>query len=103
MFHVILTGTSTTFLRFFPRIKKNYDYGVLVFLLTFNLITVSSYRVDDIVKLAQGRIYMIATGSGICILMSLFIFPNWSGEDLHNSTVSKIEGLAKSIEGTYIY
>ncbi|KAJ9549814.1 hypothetical protein OSB04_022357 [Centaurea solstitialis] len=77
---------------------KNYDYGVLVFLLTFNLITVSSYRVDDIVKLARGRIYMIAIGSGVCIFMSLFIFPYWSGEDLHNSTISKIEGLAKSIE-----
>ncbi|KAI3710514.1 hypothetical protein L2E82_40297 [Cichorium intybus] len=95
---IFLIGTSTTYLRFFPKIKKNYDYGVLVFLLTFNLITVSSYRVDDILKLAKGRTYMIGIGSGICILMSLFIFPNWSGEDLHNNTVSKIEGLAKSIE-----
>ncbi|KAI3812733.1 hypothetical protein L1987_17445 [Smallanthus sonchifolius] len=95
---VFLIGASTTFLRFFPKIKKNYDYGVLIFLLTFNLITVSSYRVDDILKLARGRMYTIAIGSGVCILMSLFIFPNWSGEDLHNSTVSKIEGLAKSIE-----
>ncbi|KAK9052976.1 hypothetical protein SSX86_029606 [Deinandra increscens subsp. villosa] len=95
---IFLIGTSTTFLRFFPKIKKNYDYGVLIFLLTFNLITVSSYRVDDILKLARGRMYTIAIGSGVCILMSLFIFPNWSGEDLHNSTVSKIEGLAKSVE-----
>ncbi|KAD3641506.1 hypothetical protein E3N88_30730 [Mikania micrantha] len=95
---VFLIGASTTFLRFFPKIKKNYDYGVLIFLLTFNLITVSSYRVDDILKLARGRMYTIAIGSGVCILMSLFIFPNWSGEDLHNSTVSKIEGLAKAIE-----
>ncbi|KAK1438454.1 hypothetical protein QVD17_04263 [Tagetes erecta] len=95
---IFLIGAITTFLRFFPKIKKNYDYGVLIFLLTFNLITVSSYRVDDILKLAKGRFYTIAIGSGICILMSLFIFPNWSGEDLHNSTVSKIEGLAKSIE-----
>ncbi|KAL7607802.1 hypothetical protein Lser_V15G10192 [Lactuca serriola] len=95
---IFLIGTSTTFLRFFPKIKKNYDYGVVIFLLTFNLITVSSYRVDDILKLAKGRTYMIGIGSGICILMSLFIFPNWSGEDLHNNTITKIEGLAKSIE-----
>ncbi|PWA96927.1 aluminum activated malate transporter family protein [Artemisia annua] len=95
---VFLIGTATTFLRFFPRIKKNYDYGVLIFLLTFNLITVSSYRADDILKLAHGRISTIAIGCGVCILMSLFIFPNWSGEDLHYSTVSKIEGLAKAIE-----
>ncbi|KAJ9549815.1 hypothetical protein OSB04_022358 [Centaurea solstitialis] len=95
---IFLIGASTTYLRFFPNIKKNYDYGVLVFLLTFNLITVSSYRVDDILKVTRGRVYAIAIGSGVCILMSLFIFPNWSGEDLHNSTVSKIEGLARSIE-----
>ncbi|KAI3822142.1 hypothetical protein L1987_09724 [Smallanthus sonchifolius] len=30
--------------------------------------------------------------------MSLLIFPIWSGEDLHNFSVSKIEGLAKSIQ-----
>ncbi|XP_024993690.1 aluminum-activated malate transporter 14-like [Cynara cardunculus var. scolymus] len=99
---IFLIGALTTYLRFFPNIKKNYDYGVLIFLLTFNLITVSSYRVDDILKLAQGRIYTIAIGSGVCILMSLFIFPNWSGEDLHNSTVSKIEGLARSIEACVV-
>nr|XP_043607636.1 aluminum-activated malate transporter 14-like isoform X2 [Erigeron canadensis] len=95
---VFLIGTFTTYLRFYPKIKKNYDYGVLVFLLTFNLITVSSYRVDDILKLAHGRMSTIAIGSGLCILMSIFIFPHWSGEDLHNFTVTKIEGLAKSIE-----
>ncbi|XP_076906151.1 aluminum-activated malate transporter 12-like [Bidens hawaiensis] len=95
---VFLIGAYTTFLRFFPKIKKNYDYGVLIFLLTFNLITVSSYRVDDILKLAKGRISTIAIGSGVCIFMSLFFFPNWSGQDLHNSTVTKIEGLAKAID-----
>jgi hypothetical protein len=31
--------------------------------------------------------------------MNLLIFPNWSGEELHKSTISKLEGLAKSIEG----
>jgi hypothetical protein len=31
--------------------------------------------------------------------MSLLVLPNWSGEDLHNSTVNKFEGLATSIEG----
>lgn len=87
-------------MRFFPYIKKNYDYGVVIFLLTFNLITVSSYRVHNVLKIAQDRFYTIAIGCGICLLMSLVIFPNRSGEDLHNSTASKVEGLAKSIEGT---
>ncbi|KAI4327261.1 hypothetical protein L6164_019744 [Bauhinia variegata] len=95
---VFLIGSAATYMRFFPYIKKNYDYGVVIFLLTFNLITVSSYRVDSVLKLAHDRFYTIAIGCAICLLMSLLIFPNWSGEDLHNSTVFKLEGLAKSIE-----
>ncbi|KAL1354500.1 hypothetical protein HN51_068304 [Arachis hypogaea] len=95
---VFVIGAVATYTRFFPYIKKNYDYGIIIFLLTFNLITVSSYRVDNVLKIAHDRIYTIAIGCGICLLMSLLIFPNWSGEDLHNSTVYKLEGLAKSIE-----
>ncbi|KAK6135593.1 hypothetical protein DH2020_030661 [Rehmannia glutinosa] len=95
---VFVIGTAATYMRFIPYIKKNYDYGVVIFLLTFNLITVSSYRIHNVLKIAQERFYMIAIGCGICLLMSLIVFPNWSGQDLHNSTVSKLEGLANSIE-----
>lgn len=96
-----LVGAACSYVRFVPSIKKKYDYGVLIFLLTFNLIAVSSYRVDDIWKMAADRISTIVMGCVICLMMSLFIFPNWSGEDLHNSTISKLEGLAKSIEGKF--
>ncbi|OAY77126.1 Aluminum-activated malate transporter 12 [Ananas comosus] len=87
-----------TYLRFFPYIKKNYEYGVVIFLLTFNLITVSSFREENVLPLARDRLYTIAIGCGICLFMGLVILPNWSGEDLHNSTVYKLEGLAKSVE-----
>ena len=96
-----LTGTAATYMRFFPYVKRNYDYGVLIFLLTFNLITVSSYRVSNILKIAHERLYTIVIGCGVCLLMTLFIFPIWSGEDLHNSTAAKLEGLAKSIRGIH--
>ena len=86
-------------MRFFPYIRKNFDYGVVIFLLTFNLITVSSYRVNNVLKLAHDRFYTIAIGCAICLFTSLLVFPHWSGEDLHNSTVFKLESLAKSIEG----
>ncbi|PPS02859.1 hypothetical protein GOBAR_AA17798 [Gossypium barbadense] len=92
------TGTAATYMRFFPYIKKNYDYGVVIFLLTFNLITVSSYRVENVLKIVHDRFYAISIGCAICLFMSLLVFPIWSGEDLHNSTVGKLEGLAKSIE-----
>ncbi|CAH9134220.1 unnamed protein product [Cuscuta epithymum] len=95
---VFILGAITTYMRFFPYIRKHYDYGLVIFMLTFNLITVSSYRVEHILKMAQQRVYTIAIGCAICLLMSLLFFPNWSGEDLHHSTVSKFDGLAKSIE-----
>lgn len=71
----------------------------MIFLLTFNLITVSSFRQEDVVPLARDRLSTIAIGCAICLFMSLFVLPNWSGEDLHSSTVRKFEGLARSIEG----
>uniref|UniRef100_A0A452YPP4 Uncharacterized protein n=1 Tax=Aegilops tauschii subsp. strangulata TaxID=200361 RepID=A0A452YPP4_AEGTS len=94
-----MTGFAATYLRFFPSIKKNYDYGVVIFLLTFNLITVSSFRQENILPLARDRLSTIAIGCAICLFMSLFVLPNWSGEDLHSRTAHKFEGLARSVEG----
>ncbi|KAL6906354.1 hypothetical protein ACP4OV_003955 [Aristida adscensionis] len=96
---VFLIGFAATYIRFFPSIKKNYDYGVVIFLLTFNLITVSSFRQEDVLPLARDRLSTIAMGCAICLFMSLLVLPNWSGEDLHNCTVHKFEGLARSVEG----
>ncbi|CAL9077022.1 unnamed protein product [Musa acuminata var. zebrina] len=95
---VFLVGFLATYLRFVPYIKRNYDYGVVIFLLTFNLITVSSYRVQNVLRLTRDRLTTIAIGCGICLFMSLLVLPKWSGEDLHNSTVYKLEMLARSIE-----
>lgn len=71
---------------------------MVIFLLTFNLITVSSYRVQNVLRLTRDRLTTIAIGCGICLFMSLLVLPKWSGEDLHNSTVYKLEMLARSIE-----
>lgn len=92
-------GAAATYMRFIPYIKKNYDYGVVIFLLTFNLITVSSYRVIDVTKIAHQRLYTIAIGCAVCLFTSLLVFPIWSGEDLHTITVAKLQGLANCIEG----
>ncbi|BAT93633.1 hypothetical protein VIGAN_08015200 [Vigna angularis var. angularis] len=99
---VFILGVVTTYVRFIPHIKKNYDYGVMIFLLTFNLITVSSYRVDNVWAIAKDRIATIAIGGGLCLVMSLLVFPNWSGEDLHNSTIAKLEGLANSVQACVV-
>ncbi|KAM0854327.1 hypothetical protein ACQ4PT_050485 [Festuca glaucescens] len=96
---VFLIGFAATYLRFFPSIKKSYDYGVVIFLLTFNLITVSSFRQENVLPLARDRLSTIAIGCAICLFMSLLVLPNWSGEDLHSCIVRKFEGLARSVEG----
>ncbi|CAA0819933.1 Aluminum-activated malate transporter 14 [Striga hermonthica] len=95
---VFAIGAAATYIRFVPYIKKHYDYGVVIFLVTFNLITVSSYRVHNVLQIAHTRLYTVAIGCAVCLVMSLFMFPNWSGQHLHNSSVSKLEGLAYSIQ-----
>ncbi|KAL9249699.1 Aluminum-activated malate transporter 12-like protein [Drosera capensis] len=95
---VFLIGAASTYMRFIPYIKKNYDYGVIIFILTFNMITVSSYRIEDVIKIARMRVYMIMIGCGVCLFVSLFVFPFWSGDDLHTSTISKLERLAIAIQ-----
>ncbi|ONK57683.1 uncharacterized protein A4U43_C09F3000 [Asparagus officinalis] len=95
---IFFVGAGATFVRFIPYIKQNYDYGVIIFLLTFNLITISSFNVKDLLGMARERLYTIGFGSAISLFMCLFILPNWSGQDLEKSTVNKLEALAKSIE-----
>eukprot|EP01018_Ginkgo_biloba_P041224 Gb_00031 [translate_table: standard] len=94
-----ILGAATTYFRFMPKIKSKYDYGMLIFLLTFNLIAISGYRVDSIATMAYKRLATIALGCGVCLLISLCIFPIWAGEDLHHIIINNLQSLVKSFEG----
>ncbi|XP_022766051.1 aluminum-activated malate transporter 8-like [Durio zibethinus] len=96
---VFLLAAAATFSRFFPRIKARYDYGVLVFILTFSLVAVSGYRVDELVVVAYQRLSTIIMGGATCMLISIFICPVWAGEDLHKAVASNLEKLASYLEG----
>ncbi|XWS59383.1 hypothetical protein CRYUN_Cryun08bG0117100 [Craigia yunnanensis] len=96
---VFLLAAAATFSRFFPRIKARYDYGVLIFILTFSLVAVSGYRVDELVVLAHQRLSTIIMGGATCMLISIFICPVWAGEDLHKAVASNLEKLATYLEG----
>lgn len=98
---LIPTAAASTFSRFFPRIKARYDYGVLIFILTFSLVSVSGYRVEKILELAHQRLSTILIGGATCVFISLFICPVWAGETLHNTIASNIEKLANYLEGKY--
>ncbi|KAA8518456.1 hypothetical protein F0562_015930 [Nyssa sinensis] len=98
-FLVFLLAAASTFTRFFPRIKARYDYGVLIFVLTFSLVAVSGYRVEQIIELAQQRLLTIIVGGAICIIISIVICPVWAGEELHILVAANIEKLASFLEG----
>ncbi|KAL0691334.1 hypothetical protein Bca4012_091013 [Brassica carinata] len=72
---VFSLGAAATFSRFFPRIKQRYDYGALIFILTFSMVAVSGYRTDEILVMAYQRLSTILIGGTICILVSIFVFP----------------------------
>ncbi|KAJ9184576.1 hypothetical protein P3X46_004288 [Hevea brasiliensis] len=98
-FLVFLLGAASTFTRFFPRIKARYDYGVLIFILTFSMVSVSGVRVVELLELAHQRLSTIVIGGATCIIVSMCICPVWAGEDLHNLVTSNIEKLASYLEG----
>ncbi|KAK9677538.1 hypothetical protein RND81_11G150200 [Saponaria officinalis] len=92
--YVFFTATIATFMRFYPKIKARYDYGMVIFILTFSLLCVSGYRDDEILDMAQRRISTILIGSSTAILVCLLICPIWAGTDLHNMSASHIDKLA---------
>ncbi|XP_059274693.1 aluminum-activated malate transporter 13-like [Lycium ferocissimum] len=95
---VIVIGGGATYARLIPSVKKRYDYGVMIFILTFSLVVVSGVRADKIMKLAGERLSNIGMGFAVCIFTS-FIYPIWASDELHSSTASKFDKLASSIQG----
>ncbi|KAL0650993.1 hypothetical protein Bca4012_093684 [Brassica carinata] len=53
---VFVTAALATFVRFFPRVKETIDYGMLIFILTFSLISLSQFRDEEILDLAESRL-----------------------------------------------
>ncbi|PIA32712.1 hypothetical protein AQUCO_04400124v1 [Aquilegia coerulea] len=94
---IFVIGASTTYARFISSLK-NYDHGVTVFLLTFNSLVASGYHDRTVWKSMFQRIYTIGIGCVICLIVSVFILPYWSGEDLQNSIIKKFEVLAELVQ-----
>ncbi|KAI0496026.1 hypothetical protein KFK09_022333 [Dendrobium nobile] len=86
---VFMLAAMATFSRFVPEIKARYDYGVTIFILTFSLVAVSSYRDEELIKLAYQRLTTVAIGVATCL----------SGEDLHMLVATNLDKLACFLEG----
>lgn len=48
------------------------------------------------------RLYSIAIGGFVGVLVNVLAFPIWSGEQLHNELVSSFNSVADSLEGKII-
>ncbi|KAH6808538.1 hypothetical protein C2S51_000294 [Perilla frutescens var. frutescens] len=90
---VFIQAATMTFIRFFPKVKTRYDYGMLIFILTFCLISIYGFRPNEVVKLAQARLLTILLGVSTCLLVSILICPVRAGEDLHKFVVQNIHQL----------
>lgn len=102
VFFINNAAAISTFSRFFPRIKARYDYGMVVFILTFSMVAVSGYRIDELFTLAHQRFSTILIGAASCTTISLCIYPVWAGQDLHKLVASNIEKLANYLQGVCV-
>ncbi|KAL9153622.1 hypothetical protein ABFS82_10G061300 [Erythranthe guttata] len=94
----IITGAAT-YTRFLPIVKRKYDYGGQIFIVTFSLVAVSGYRVNHILQMSHQRLATVLMGGAACILISIFVCPVWAGRDLHNLVAENIEKLADFLDG----
>ena len=81
--------------------KARFDYGAMIFILTFSFVSVSGYRVDKLIMLAHTRASTIAIGTSLCILIGMLFWPVWAGDQLHCQTISNLQKLASSLEGNH--
>ena len=93
-------AATVTFARFIPAMKARYDYGLMIFVLTFSLISVSSYRENgEVLEMAHQRLTTITVGSFTAVVICICIHPAWVGENLNNLVANNMEKLGKSLEG----
>lgn len=90
-----------TYTRLNPTIKAKFDYGVVMFLLTFCLVVVNGYHASNKINIVLGRIATVLLGVVICLAVSMLVFPIWAGDDLHRLIVGQFESLADSLEGFF--
>lgn len=95
---LFIIASATTFSRFIPVVKARFDYGCMIFILTYSLVSVSGYRVEDLLSVAHERLSTIIIGTCFCIIISMLIFPVWAGMELHLLIARNMDKLAKSLD-----
>ncbi|CAN4127148.1 unnamed protein product [Withania somnifera] len=95
---IFILASAATFTRFIPAVKARFDYGTMIFILTFTLVSICGYRVANLLNMAHERVSTIIIGTSLCVITSILIFPIWAGEELHKLVISNLEKLAESLD-----
>ncbi|KAG8055512.1 hypothetical protein GUJ93_ZPchr0001g32681 [Zizania palustris] len=102
---IFLVGAVTSFMKQLPTLAP-YEHGFRVILFTYCLIIVSAYRVQgDPIATALDRLYSIAIGAVLALLVNVLVFPAWAGEQLHRELVASFAAVADSLHdcvGSYL-
>ncbi|KAJ1386057.1 Aluminum-activated malate transporter [Sesbania bispinosa] len=94
---IFFIAVVTSFMKMWPSLVQ-YEYGFRVILLTYCLIIVSGYRMGNPIRTMIDRLYTIAIGGIVSVLVNVSVFPIWAGEQLHRELVTNFESLADSLE-----
>lgn len=84
--------------RFVPTLKQRFEYGATIFLLTYALVGVSGYRVQDVAPMALQRLLTVSIGAFICVAVCALVSPVWAGQELQHLVARNIDKLADAIE-----
>ncbi|XP_047965848.1 aluminum-activated malate transporter 8-like [Salvia hispanica] len=90
--------TIATYCRFFPKVKDMFDECFSTFMASFTVIMVSWSPDDTTLKGECLRLIAIWVAGIMAILICIFVFPDWAGEDLHVGTADNIDRLARYLE-----
>ncbi|KAM1080105.1 hypothetical protein TB2_014449 [Malus domestica] len=98
-FSIFIIGTITSFMKLWPSLVP-YEYGFRVVLFTYCLIVVSGYRLSmgNPMRTAMDRLYSIAIGGFVAVLVNVLVCPIWAGEQLHKELVNNFDSVADSLE-----
>ncbi|QHN95263.1 hypothetical protein HN51_043133 [Arachis hypogaea] len=96
---IFIIVAGVTYMRFLSQVKARYDYGFLVFILTFCMVSVPSYRDEDLLDTVKKRVITIFAGVLISVSVCIFVYPIWGGDDLHKLVSKNLHKLGDSIEG----